>query len=222
MSKKRSRRGTPYPTSYLEANAMLQGRCYRQRRLPGRSTWLVRGRDNLGHDLPWIAVQYHQTNVVVFDITGTTIIQTGGYASVTTKDRINRSLPRGIGVCQRGARWYLSWRGLWAVKGETGPESCSLFSKVEWDGQVMEIVPADLARWKPNLRGIPKLWRDRLILYAQDLVMSLVYGALRIPLDRDCLFCLEGLPSRTNQGVAQCWMNDNPPSYDPLGMSADH
>ena len=54
-----------------------------------------------------IAVQLHQTDIILFKENGDTVLDTGGWKTVTTKDRLNRYLD-GFQVWQEKRIWYLS------------------------------------------------------------------------------------------------------------------
>lgn len=67
---------------YLTASLKLTGRCKDQRKLCN-NTYLIRRSDEE------IAVRLHATDVVTFHADGSIDIGTGGWNTVTTKDRIN-------------------------------------------------------------------------------------------------------------------------------------
>lgn len=71
---------------YREANILLQGRC-RERRKIANNTWLERDEDGT------LAVRLHNTRVLIFHKRGDVTVQSGGWNTVTTKNRINRYLP---------------------------------------------------------------------------------------------------------------------------------
>jgi hypothetical protein len=64
----------------------------------GNNTWL-RPHDNA------FAVQLHRTNVVVIRKDGNYVLNSGGYRTATTKQRINTYSP--ASVCQDKGKWYL-------------------------------------------------------------------------------------------------------------------
>jgi hypothetical protein len=93
--------------NYHEAAAKLQGRCRERRRLE-RNTYLER-RYTVA-----IAVRLHATDVLTLFPDGRIEINTGGWHTVTTRDRINRYLPspwsvgsqRGTTVLYKSAAGY--------------------------------------------------------------------------------------------------------------------
>jgi uncharacterized protein (DUF2345 family) len=85
------------PRNYAEALEVLAGR--ESVRL-GNNTYLVR----LNGDQQ-IAVRLHSTYIVRFYQTGRITLHTGGYYTVTTKDRINQFISGK--VYQKAHQWYL-------------------------------------------------------------------------------------------------------------------
>jgi len=90
--------GRADPRSYKEAAAILNGR---DRRKLANNTWLERR--NGEH----IAVRLHQTDVVTYRVDGTTVLDSGGWRTVTTKDRINRFGPQGARVWSDRGEWRI-------------------------------------------------------------------------------------------------------------------
>lgn len=87
--------------SYPEADAQLTGRC-KDRRKIANNTWLERRDDET------IAVRLHQTDVVTYRADGSITLDTGGWFTVTTKDRMNRFTP--FGVSSRRGEWQVASR----------------------------------------------------------------------------------------------------------------
>lgn len=81
------------PKNYTEAKAILAGRS--SLRL-GNNTYLEQ-------HFTGIVVRLHSTNIVVFQESGTRLYS-GGYRTVTTKDRINQCI-EGV-VFQRDFEWF--------------------------------------------------------------------------------------------------------------------
>ena len=70
----------------------------------GNNTWAVQCADGIG-------IQLHETFVVTFRPDGAMVLHSGGYHTVTTKDRIDQFLyaNRGLRLCQeRGVWWIIS------------------------------------------------------------------------------------------------------------------
>lgn len=73
--------------SYTDLDQRLTGRC-RERRKVANNTYAERRGDD-------IALRLHQTDVVTFHPDGSITLNTGGWYTVTTKDRMNNALPKG-------------------------------------------------------------------------------------------------------------------------------
>jgi len=66
--------------------------------------------DHYGNENPKVAVRLHATNVIVIESDDTVIVGTGGWSTVTTKDRINRYLPGAWNLYSLKGDWY--WGGI--------------------------------------------------------------------------------------------------------------
>lgn len=53
------------------------------------------------------AVKLHNTNVVTAHQNGDYTLNSGGWKTVTTKQRMNEHLPHGVGVWQHGGKWHV-------------------------------------------------------------------------------------------------------------------
>lgn len=66
-----------------------------------------------------IAIRLHSTDVVEFTRSGLIFLNTGGWRTVTTKDRINMALPWPVGVFSNRGVWRVKttpgWEGEWSV-----------------------------------------------------------------------------------------------------------
>jgi hypothetical protein len=136
--------------SYQDAQtrmARAQDRGYGKRRLLQNNTYLVqRGED--------YAVRLHNTDVVTIHADGTYTLNTGGWETVTTKDRINGYGP---------ARVY-SHRGVWAVWHSSDPRMPAKIQKCrtckgtglvtvdDW-GKVSYYRTADYSAWMTEVDG---------------------------------------------------------------------
>jgi hypothetical protein len=98
------------PKNFVEAAEILQGR--ESIRL-GNNTHLENF--HLG-----IAVRLHNTRIVVFHEDGSVTLHTGGYRTVTTKDRINEFITGR--VYQKDYEWFYSVNGKEPVRFEEGIE----------------------------------------------------------------------------------------------------
>lgn len=85
-------------TTYAELDARLQGRCKTSRKIANNTYLKRRGED--------IAVLLHATDVVTFHPDDSVTLDTGGWYTMTTKDRMNSVL--GYRVSSAGGRWVVA------------------------------------------------------------------------------------------------------------------
>ena len=86
--------------NYQTIEAQLQGRNKESRKC-GNNTYLVRRPD-------YLALRYHQTDVVKYYPDARIELDSGGWRTLTTKDRINRGLPPGYRLTQASGVWFLN------------------------------------------------------------------------------------------------------------------
>lgn len=87
------------PTSYAEAQRMLGGK---PRKNIAHNTELQTGQEGA------IGLVYHWTEIVTFYPNGMVRLNTGGYETATTKDRLNGVLSGSqYKVFQKDFRWYV-------------------------------------------------------------------------------------------------------------------
>ena len=102
----------PIPTTYDEARATLNGR---SSRTVCNNTRLV----DLGDGD--IGLRLHSTTVVTFHPDGSLVLKTGGWHTVTTKDRLNRVIrAHGWSIFARDRAWYIAHRNGDSVEFEDG------------------------------------------------------------------------------------------------------
>jgi hypothetical protein len=90
------------PTTYTEAAELLGSKDSRK---IANNTTLVRLADDR------ICVRLHRTVVVEFRADGTTRLDSGGWRTVTTKERLNRYMPPGYRIGAVRRVWFLFWLG---------------------------------------------------------------------------------------------------------------
>lgn len=91
--------------TFTEANGRLQGRNAESRKIQN-NTYLIRK----DHDT--IAVKLHHTDVVTLKSNGNVILDSGGWRTVTTKQRMNEYIPQGFRIWSDKGVWYLG-SGQW-------------------------------------------------------------------------------------------------------------
>ena len=96
----------PRPTTYAEADAILDGKT--ERRIGHNTTLRLWDHYPDGGGESSIAVIFHKTHIAVFSSEGYTTLRSDGFQTATTKERINRYLPKGVGLYQKDWTWYVS------------------------------------------------------------------------------------------------------------------
>lgn len=96
----------PTPTSYAEALELSKRRA---RKLANNTFLQVceNGPQGPDGDPFYFAVRLHSTDVVTFHRDGRIVLNSGGWQTVTTKERMNRYLPAPYGVFQKKHVWYV-------------------------------------------------------------------------------------------------------------------
>jgi hypothetical protein len=115
--------------NYKEANELLQGRCREQRKL-ANNTYLIRLTTQkrlknglYGEPKPCFAIRLHNTDIIKFFPDGTIELNSSGWRTATTKNRMNKYLPAEIDVFQKDFNWFVNfWKD-----PETKTKGVSLF-----------------------------------------------------------------------------------------------
>lgn len=89
--------------NYAEAVKMVRGKRNSNRRKIGNNTYAEILHDNS------VGIMLHSTYVVKIHPDNTYTLQTGGWQTVTTKDRINQYSP--VRVYQRNYEWFVKING---------------------------------------------------------------------------------------------------------------
>lgn len=118
-----------------------------------------------------VAIRLHDTDIVVFRDGGGLVLNTGGWLSVTTKERLNRYTAAGIS--QKAGVWYM--------------KDGSLF----YDGMVISedgtpLQPRNTEKYEKQLKKI----KADVKAYAKDYVQALKDGLIDYPNGGDCWACL--------------------------------
>jgi hypothetical protein len=156
-------------TSYQTASDYLsKGKKSKfSRKLPGKATMLIK-------DGSSIHVVYHQTPVVTFKEDGDIILQSDGYMTQTTKERMNNYTPERVGVSQAKGLWFLSVDRKVVIYQDG--------IVIHQDGTVTG--DADKAR-ETEVKKIVKT----ITQYATDFAQALVNGQVLEPSAGDCWYC---------------------------------
>lgn len=89
--------------THAEAISMVHGKRNAKRRKVGNNTYAEILHDNS------VGIMLHSTYVVKIHPDNTYTLQTGGWQTVTTKDRINQYSP--VRVYQRNYEWFVKLNG---------------------------------------------------------------------------------------------------------------
>jgi len=152
--------------NYIQANETLTGRC-RDARKVANNTYLQR------REAGAIAIKLHATDVVTYHPNGAITMTSGGWKTITTKDRINRYLPN---------RFYISQtQGVWALHDREAYKSVPFV-----DG--MTIGPrGGLPKGKSQTRELALI--KRINTYAKAYTKALLAGKVAVPSAGDCWGC---------------------------------
>lgn len=158
--------------NYQNANEKLTGRNKDRRKLEN-NTYLER------RDAETIAVRLHNTDIVMFKSDGSTTLDTGGWRTVTTKDRMNKYAS--VNLSQENGQWFVV-RHL-----EENPywERVGLYSdgmRILPDGTLEGIEPLDEYQKKLKLR-------KRVHRFAAKYMVAFAAGNVPAPGPGDCFYC---------------------------------
>lgn len=138
------------------------------------------------HDDDSISVRLHNTDVLTYHENGLVTYGTGGWYTVTTKDRFNRYGPNGFSVYSDRKVWYIYYAG----------ERSRFFDGITVDPETLEIVnPED----GPDFEDLDtknaetrKRIRKYVNLYTDDRIRELIQHAREQGMAGDCLMCQFG------------------------------
>lgn len=154
------------PRNYEQASALLGSR---QSKLIGLNTRIQR------HENGDIGVTLHSTEVARWDSNGMLEVSTGGWNTVTTRERLNRYLPRGVNVFTKRGVLYIG-----------NGESEKLFvdgGKVTPTGELVGFQDAN-----GSARGTEKL-RRQVKTFAKSYIEAMKTGKIPAPSSGDCWYC---------------------------------
>lgn len=166
---------------FESADALLQGRNHSSRKI-GRNTYLQR------RDSGDIAVKLHATDVVIYHPNGATTLSTGGWHTMTTRDRINTYAPRGVRMFTEKAVPYLS------VSGKT----YRFFDGIRIGPRGAVQNPMREPSIKKQDRANEQLNRD-IEAYIDGYIDTLVTGQMPVPSNGDCWYCLGLFPETEHE-----------------------
>ena len=163
---------TNYPNvqTYDEAAAALGTRDHRK---AANNTHLHR------IDADTIAVRLHNTDVVVYHSNGDTTLCTGGYQTLTTKERLNRFTNYSV----------RSIKGRWFVNAPSPDDWSVPFVEGITITPGVDPNPVDTGAEDAHNRRLRKQIKDYVALYTDERQAELIEGAQRGDHRGDCLYC---------------------------------
>lgn len=166
--------------NYQTASEKLTGR-NRDRRKLENNTYLERRNED-------IVVRLHSTDIITFKPNGDTVLNSGGWRTVTTKERLNGYAPISIG--QKNGQWLVQKRNPAYIGWEETPNvpywlTVGLYADgltVKANGTIKGITPVK------NLSNALKL-RKQVNKYAADYIKAFIAGKVPAPSGADCWHC---------------------------------
>jgi len=124
-------------------------------------------------------IRLHLTDILTFKKNGAVILNSGGWQTVTTKERINRYLPENWGLYQEKSIWYL-------CQGYKGPRYTyqdGITLTKDKKGDYVNVLNAGVDDRK--LKALDK----KIKKYVDDFIKELIAGNIPAPSNGDCLYC---------------------------------
>jgi hypothetical protein len=125
-----------------------------------------------------LAVRMYETDVVTYFPDGRVQLSSGGWKTVTTKERINNHIPTGNYVSQERGVWYLRIGGWQTGTSYVFADGMTIMP----DGSIVGAEP------KTASSKFAKL-RRQAAGYAKDFVEALHAGKIGLPGTSDCFYC---------------------------------
>lgn len=150
--------------NYQEALKRLNGR---DRRKLENNTVLWKRSDNT------LAVSLHQTDIITLHQDGRTVLNSGGWRTATTKDRLNAYGP--VRIWQDRGRWLF-----------VGPDQKQyVFS----DGLIISGNKCTAAEDSPKSRQADRKTQKEIDIYCREFAALAADGKIGLPGPGDCLIC---------------------------------
>lgn len=151
-----------------------------------------------------IAVLLHSTDVLKFYPDGTVVYNSGGWLTVTTKDRMNKFGPLNV-WSDRGV-WYVSDRQSWSQEDYAGARDRGVRHTFA-DGLAYRPETGEFKHTGPDQKETVKL-RKRVAKYAKDFMAAFDKGDVPEPGPGDCFFCYMR-EVKTNKPLGEVMQGDH-------------
>uniref|UniRef100_A0A6M3LK84 Uncharacterized protein n=1 Tax=viral metagenome TaxID=1070528 RepID=A0A6M3LK84_9ZZZZ len=125
-------------------------------------------------------IRLHRTDILVFKPNGDVVLNSGGWQTVVTKERMNGFLPKGWGIYQEKNVWYLSKGEYWSDPDRK--------SWVYQDG-ITILGTGGVSGASKDRKKLDKRLKD-IRVYVDGFMKKLVARELPQPGNGDCWFCL--------------------------------
>lgn len=120
-----------------------------------------------------IYVRLHTTDIIILSPDDTFTLNTGGWQTVTTKDRLNKYGP--VRIYQDKGQWYIgTWNDPRAIFADG--------IRIDKRGKITGAIPLD------NVKSIQKN-REKIRKYATAYMDALRAGKIPVPSPGDCWYC---------------------------------
>jgi hypothetical protein len=129
-----------------------------------------------------VIVKYHQTDIITWHQDDTVTIDTDGWKTSTTKERINLMIPPGWCLYQEKGVWILRF----GEHEHTFVDGIRIAAsgRVSFPEGCQQMTPTDQKRLMKRIKK-----------YARDYTKALLDGKVPAPSGADCWGCLMGMPS---------------------------
>jgi hypothetical protein len=154
---------------FKQLDSMLQGRNEQSKKEAHNTYWQRRG-DN-------IVLLYHKTDVFSITPNGDMTLNSGGWLTSTTKERINMALPVGYYVHQKKSVWYLNRRDDGEYVFQNGME-------ISAEGKV------NAPKRNDKKEKATAKWVKKVNDFAKEMVERAFDGRMKAPSAGDCWYCL--------------------------------
>jgi hypothetical protein len=158
---------------YNSANEFSKGR---KRKLANNTYFEILPTNNQT-GLPDFGVRLHNTIIITWTADGKTILNSGGWQTVTTKERINRYMPDGFTLWQEKGIWFIGAPWNSKEKESVAFQDGIYFQKGKWH----------------NCGTDPRITirlRNKVKSYAKVFTRKIFAGEIEKPSGGDCWICL--------------------------------
>lgn len=170
--------------SFAGLDAQLQGRCAESRKVDNHTHLKRRGPDA-------IAVCLHQTDILTFNRNGSIVLNTGGWQTVTTRDRINDFLPAGYFLWIEERVAFLSSHGASYDKDHSVPYA---------DGMMIMPDGSTKGSATPEETKQRQILRKRILRFSAEYVKQMQADKIPAPSTGDCFYCGMSVAEGANKG----------------------